>query len=77
MKWIQNLIPNENQWQSFRESLMTLKNNVNDKIEIGKHDKYIIIYICENVRQSNARIVIHDETLSNINRSTYKGVWTN
>ncbi|XP_011259398.1 dynamin-like 120 kDa protein, mitochondrial isoform X2 [Camponotus floridanus] len=39
VKWIQNLIPNENQWQNFRESLMTLKNNVNDKIEIDPRIK--------------------------------------
>lgn len=69
-------MPNEKQWQDFRESLMTVKNSVGDKIEIGKHDKCVIIYICENVRQSKTRATIRDKTLSNINRSTYKGVWT-
>ncbi|XP_011633956.1 dynamin-like 120 kDa protein, mitochondrial isoform X2 [Pogonomyrmex barbatus] len=34
MKWIETLMPNEKQWQDFRESLLTLKTNVADKIEI-------------------------------------------
>lgn len=55
MEWIQNLMPNEKQWQNFRESLMTVKNSVGDKVEIGKHDKHVIICICENVRQSKTR----------------------
>lgn len=75
MKWVQNLMPNEKQWQDFRESLMTIKNNVGDKVEIGKHNNCVIIYICENVRQSKTRVAIPDKTLSNTNRSTYKGVW--
>lgn len=56
-------MPNEKQWQDFRESLMTVKNSVGDKIEIGKHDKCVIIYICENVRQSKTRATIRDKTL--------------
>lgn len=48
-------MPSEKQWQDFRESLMTIKNNVGDKIEIGKYNKYVGIYVCENVRQSKTR----------------------
>ncbi|XP_050454583.1 dynamin-like 120 kDa protein, mitochondrial isoform X5 [Cataglyphis hispanica] len=39
LEWIQNLIPNEKQWQDFRESLMTAKNSVGDKIEIDPRIK--------------------------------------
>lgn len=39
MAWIENLMPNEKQWQDFRESLMMIKSNVTDKIEIGKQDE--------------------------------------
>lgn len=39
MAWIENLMPNEKQWQNFRESLMMIKSNVTDKIEIGKQDE--------------------------------------
>lgn len=48
-------MPNEKQWQDFRESLMAIKSNVADKIEIGKQDEYIAVRICENVRQNEAR----------------------
>lgn len=34
--WLQNLMPNEKRWQDFRESLMTIKDNMADKIEVGK-----------------------------------------
>lgn len=43
--WLQKLLPNEEQWQDFRGSLITAKNTVADKIEIGKHDKYMIVYV--------------------------------
>jgi len=36
-------MPNEKQWQDFRESLMTIKSNVAEKIEIGK-DRYINLF---------------------------------
>ncbi|XP_070157712.1 dynamin-like GTPase OPA1, mitochondrial isoform X6 [Polyergus mexicanus] len=39
LEWIQNLMPNEKQWQNFRESLMTVKNSVGDKIEIDPRIK--------------------------------------
>ncbi|KMQ99191.1 dynamin-like mitochondrial protein [Lasius niger] len=39
LKWVQNLMPNEKQWQDFRESLMTIKNNVGDKVEIDPRIK--------------------------------------
>ncbi|KAL6430886.1 hypothetical protein ACFW04_006997 [Cataglyphis niger] len=39
LEWIQNLMPNEKQWQDFRESLMTVKNSVGDKIEIDPRIK--------------------------------------
>lgn len=48
-------MPNEKQWQDFRKSLMTIKSNVADKIEIGKQDEYITVCICENVRQNETR----------------------
>lgn len=47
-------MPNEKQWQEFRESLMTIKSNMSDKIEIGKGQIYNI-QMCENVRQNEAR----------------------
>ncbi|XP_018374150.1 PREDICTED: dynamin-like 120 kDa protein, mitochondrial isoform X3 [Trachymyrmex cornetzi] len=37
--WLENLIPNEKQWQDFRESLMTIRSNVADKIEIDPRIK--------------------------------------
>ncbi|XP_018309505.1 dynamin-like 120 kDa protein, mitochondrial isoform X2 [Mycetomoellerius zeteki] len=37
--WLENLIPNEKQWQDFRESLMTIKSNMADKIEIDPRIK--------------------------------------
>lgn len=45
--WLENLMPTEEHWQDFRKSLMTVKNTVADKIEIGEHNKYIVTYICE------------------------------
>lgn len=36
-------MPNEKQWQDFRKSLMTIRSNVADKIEIGKQDEYTAI----------------------------------
>ncbi|KAH0944504.1 hypothetical protein HN011_001053 [Eciton burchellii] len=41
LEWIQNLIPSEQQWQDFRKSLMSIKNNVGNKIEIDPHIKEI------------------------------------
>jgi len=37
-------MPNEKRWQDFRESLMMIKSNVAEKIEIGKQNKYINLY---------------------------------
>ena len=48
-------MPTEKQWQDFRESLMSIRGNVADKIEIGKQDEYTAIWICENVRQNKTR----------------------
>ena len=43
MSWMDSLIPNDQQWKEFRGSLMTIKNVLSDKIEIGL---YIIYYFC-------------------------------
>ncbi|KAL0106428.1 hypothetical protein PUN28_016267 [Cardiocondyla obscurior] len=37
--WLENLMPNEKRWQDFRESLMAIKTNVVDKIEIDPRIK--------------------------------------
>ncbi|XP_020283236.1 dynamin-like 120 kDa protein, mitochondrial isoform X5 [Pseudomyrmex gracilis] len=37
--WIQDMMPNEKQWQDFRESLMMVKSNTVDKIEIDPRIK--------------------------------------
>ncbi|XP_012226565.1 dynamin-like GTPase OPA1, mitochondrial isoform X4 [Linepithema humile] len=37
--WLQNMMPNEKQWQDFRESLMTVKDSMADKIEIDPRIK--------------------------------------
>ncbi|XP_029178943.1 dynamin-like 120 kDa protein, mitochondrial isoform X5 [Nylanderia fulva] len=39
LEWVHNLMPDEKQWQDFRESLITIKNNVGDKIEIDPRIK--------------------------------------
>lgn len=47
-------MPNDKQWQDFRESLMTIKSNMADKIEIGKGQMYNV-QMYENVRQNETR----------------------
>ncbi|XP_053977451.1 dynamin-like 120 kDa protein, mitochondrial [Hylaeus volcanicus] len=34
MSWLDDILPNENEWQNFRGTLMTVKNTIADKIEL-------------------------------------------
>ena len=36
MSWLDDLLPNEKEWQNFRGTLMSVKNNLADKIELGE-----------------------------------------
>lgn len=78
MGWLENLMPNEKQWQDFRESLMTIKSNMADKIEIGKQSEYITRSNLRKCEAKQSGLTICDKkNLTNANRSTYKAVWGN
>lgn len=36
MTWVDSLLPSEQQWQNFRGSLITMKDNISEKVEIGE-----------------------------------------
>ncbi|XP_008557012.1 dynamin-like 120 kDa protein, mitochondrial isoform X1 [Microplitis demolitor] len=39
VEWIENILPNDQQWQQFRESLIDIKNTVSDSIELDPRIK--------------------------------------
>ncbi|XP_025073551.1 dynamin-like 120 kDa protein, mitochondrial isoform X8 [Pogonomyrmex barbatus] len=71
MKWIETLMPNEKQWQDFRESLLTLKTNVADKIEIGAFDTISMVakqtYSADTKEQLSKNVVAFARPLASDN----------
>lgn len=48
MSWLNDYFPKENVWQDFRQTLMTITNNMSDQIQIGKYlnlQEYLSMYI--------------------------------
>lgn len=43
LKWLDDVLPDNNQWQDWRGSLVEMKDNIKNNIEIGKPIFYISI----------------------------------
>lgn len=44
MKWLDDVMPDNERWQQWRGSLMQLRDNVKDNIEIGVFEVFLYYY---------------------------------